>query len=175
MLLISAHNILFHKQFRSHNTFSTHNVFITSAGQPHKRRHRQRPQLADVHLVPVHRAGAVQQRVRLRVARLDLLRGRLAGPQPVAPLHQPRLEQPRPDALQAAGVLRMEGVVAADARVLEHLAVEGEARRRAAGRAAAGQRRRHDDGRAEVDDGAADGSGQRADAGKGISPEGALR
>lgn len=60
----------------------------------------------------------------------------------------------------------MEAVVAADARVLEHLAVEGQARRRAAGRAAAGQRRGDDDGRAKVDDGAADSSGQRTNAGK---------
>lgn len=100
------------------------------------------------------------------MARLDLLRGRLAGPQPVATLHQPRFEQSGPDALQAAGVLRMEGVVAADARVLEHLAVKGQACRRAAGGAAAGQRRGDDDGRAKVDDGAADGSCQRANAGK---------
>lgn len=54
---------------------------------------------------------------------LQLLHGRLPGPEPVAPRHQPRLAETRPDALQSAGVLGMDGVVGANAGVFQHLVV----------------------------------------------------
>lgn len=67
------------------------------------------------------------------------------------PGNETRLEQPRPDALQTAGVLGMDGVVAADAGVLEHLTVVGQPRRRGGGGPPPGERGTI--GRAEVDHG----------------------
>lgn len=100
-----------------------------------------------------------------------------------SPGYESGFQETRPDALEAARVLRMEAVVAADARVLQHLVVVRQAGGGGGGGATAAKRGRrtarhcvHDAGGAgragltQVDHGAAQGPRQRPYAAENTKP-----
>lgn len=49
--------------------------------------------------------------------------GGFARPEAVTPRNESRFQETRPDALEAACMFRVEGVVAADTRMFQHLAI----------------------------------------------------